>query len=307
MKRNTYLFLASIFLLTSCVSFKPYAQSELDFPLKPVTEVEVFYPGELLPYKDYIEIGSLATNMSGATNNQAYVAKLQKIARENGVDALMDLQEDQGYYGGRILTAMGIKYIKNIDYLDEYVKKESFYKLDSLGKNKELVAVIERSPVGRTLSSRFMRDEEKDFYETYIQNYRDHHLREEKDNWTYRKNVSTGMIISRQYSRSPQWVVKTLKFKYGELGLERIKIFYNDNFGEEEIFYLYDEKARVSGRQLELPFGKQLTEGYKYDSEGKLIRKIFILKIPNQAKAVQYVSEYEYYKKEDIHDFLSQE
>ncbi|MEL6252873.1 MAG: hypothetical protein AAFR87_12745 [Bacteroidota bacterium] len=243
MKRNTYLLLPLIFLFPSCVSFQPYTQSELDFPLKPVTKVEVFYPGELLPYKDYIEIGRLATNMNGATNNQAYVSRLQKIARENGVDALMDLHEDQGYYGGRILTAMGIKYVKNLDYLDEYVKKESFYKLDSLGKNKELVAVIERSPVGRTLSSRFTNDKDKDFYEIYIQKYRDHHLREEKEHWTYRKNISTGMIISRQYSRSPQWVVKTCKFKYGEEGLERIKIFYQDNFREEELLYMYDEKS----------------------------------------------------------------
>lgn len=306
MKRNTYLLISCIFLFQSCVSFKPYTQSDLDFPLKPVTEVEVFFPGELLPYKEYIEIGSLATNMSGATNNQAYVSRLQKIARENGVDALMDIQEDQGYYGGRILTALGIKYIKNLDYLDEYVKKESFYKLDSLGKNKELVAVIERSPIGRTLSSRFSSDEEKDFYETYIQNYRDHHLREERDNWTYRKHANTGMIISRQYSRSSQWVVKTCRFKYGEQGLERIKIFYEDDFRREEILYMYDEKSRISGRQLDLPFGRQLIEGYKYDTEGKLSQKLFILKVPNKVQPLQYVSEFEYYKKEDIHDFLTQ-
>ncbi|MEM6806461.1 MAG: hypothetical protein AAF696_33995, partial [Bacteroidota bacterium] len=123
--------------------------------------------------------------------------------------------------------------------------------------------------------------------------------------WAYRKDMYTGLTLSRQYSRIGERPYKTCKFHYEEEGLARIQIIYNGSMLKEEVILGYGENGRISTREINYANGRKMKEIYVYGKTNKLEKKKFEFILKDGAERIFYCSEYEYYKKEDIHDFLN--
>lgn len=310
MKFPILLFISLSILFSSCVSFLPYANSSLEIPLRPGETVEVFYPGELLPYKKYIEVGPIAIREGLSRNETLYVNRLKMLAQKTGLDALINVKrefdenalvEEPSY----LYTATGIKYIKNIDYLDEYVREESFYTVEEDSGKKILSAVIERTPAGQIVSSKFLNDEAHSSYKVYIQDFRDYHLLEEQENWSYHMGEYEQTPLYRRFSRVGGWKVKTCRFLYEENNrVRQIRINFHDRDADTKVFYTYNDLGQIIKRKLSLTHNREVLEEYTYDDSGRVIQKEY--KIRNSGVGVfhTYVSTYSYYKKEDIHSFI---
>ncbi|OED34848.1 hypothetical protein AB832_06765 [Flavobacteriaceae bacterium (ex Bugula neritina AB1)] len=309
MKSFPILSIAFLFLFSSCKSYLPYAASELDVPLRAGKKVEVFYAGELLPYKDYVTVGSITLREGLNRNETLYIDRLKKIALKSGIDAIINVKRyfdpdayiDEASY---LYTGTGIKYIQNLDYLDEYVWKESLYKPDTSTKQDILIGMIERTPDGQILSSKFLDDKASSSYKLYIQEFRDYHLVEEKRNWTYRLDPTNQYPVSRQYIRPGHWKVKTCKYRYKNQFLSQIYVDYHEREDDTTINYYYDHEGRVASRQLTLTHNREILENYHYDDANRLIKKDYIIRSAQVGFHLAYSSKYEYYKKEDIHEFI---
>lgn len=315
MKLNSLLLPITLLFLSSCSSYVPYAISSVDFPLRPPKSVEVFYPGELLPYKEYVEVGSLTIAEGLSRDKMMYVNRLRNLAQESGIDALINVRRVRhenrfADESGTVLdishsyNATGIKYLRNVDYLDEYVREESFYSWDSSEKNKALSGIIERTPSGRTLNSRFMDNDAQSIYSLYVQEYRDFHLLEEKINWSYKLDASSKVLFAKRYCRSNGWKIKTCKYRYKDGRVNKIIIDFHDKDADTIIHLSYDDAGRISERKLHLTHNRTVKEKYSYDAFNRLIRKNYEIGSNIVGFSQKYVSEYEYYQKEDIHDFI---
>ena len=147
MKNLSLLFTLSL-LFSSCYNhylhalrnYKDEAQKTqfTSIPIKPSGEkVAVIFSGENFSEEPYIKVDVIDAFGNAQATSQDLISRLEDQAKAAGIDADLIFAKDniseisQDEFRGNYtvitqkLSALGIKFIKNIDYLDECIKGET--------------------------------------------------------------------------------------------------------------------------------------------------------------------------------------
>jgi hypothetical protein len=123
-------------------SWRPYfiGTRLTDIPTPPNAQrnIEVFFPGERLPDSPYVKIAILNGD-GGATDDQ--VESLKERAKVTGADAIFLINPrvyiDTNHSSSSYMDAVAIKYVHNINYLDQYIKRKRLYFRDTTDWKEE--------------------------------------------------------------------------------------------------------------------------------------------------------------------------
>ena len=265
-------------------------------------KVEVYFPGEYPEDKEYIKIKVLETvggnyyNPAGfpvssdqSGSSLAYpslIDGIRKQAQAEGMDAVLiiDRAEIVSSSSSNVetsssLTAVGIKFKKNLNYLDNFVQRKNVLLADSTEQFAQKPFVShEYDPGGKIIKS--VGDVSRKgqlLYVNYIQKYNYDFLVNEKSNeWRYHPD-EFGIIKKRVYG--PQNMVVKLNYN-SQKQVDKVKLNFPSAFDKdkETIYFKFDEQKRVSGFEMEQDSKVVLRGTYFYDENNRLVRQD-ILKI----------------------------
>jgi hypothetical protein len=265
MKNLSLLFMLSL-LFSSCYNYySPAFENYEDgaqqsyftsIPIKPsVEKVKVIFPGEKMSEEPYLKVDVIDVFGNAHTSTQELISRLEDQAKAAGVDAILIISKDniseifQDDYRGEYtattqkLSALGIKFIKNIDYLDECIKGGTILAWDE-NKND----LVEKSKFKADWKGDLLGLESGDkFYYDFFYSFSLQHLAYERNsNWTFKVDIlsPTKKIIKRAKSMPSrrQSYLKKVKLKEvsGKIVFVDIKSFYN-KFYSGEINIQYDK------------------------------------------------------------------
>lgn len=304
---SNILLFSFIFFLSGCVPTYQYVRNNNLTPIPTFThenEVKVYFNESEI--KDpFVRIKVLEVSNG---NYQTLLNKLKKNGQLLGVDALIILgntatekvEGSDGYVSSssiHTLYALGIKYIKNIDYLDQFVKKERLYLVEN-GKN-ELVGSVIRSPEGDVLE---VKDSMK-YFKTFILPFDLFYLQfDNKSNWYYQLSPF-GLVSNRRILNKNGNILQEEKFEYGTYNLVKKVSIYKSlaAVGRVEVFYNRVNR-NVDYKIIEMN-KKKWKETFLYDNNEKLIGKR--IDFLDDGKEIPFLAiEFEYYSNADLPHIL---
>ncbi len=337
------LLMAGVF--SGCQVYFPYRAPRMlsDLPPRPeVKQVEMYYPGDLLPQRDYIPVAIIEVKKRGKINSQYLAETLRQEGMETGVDAIIDIRKENFTWErmaavgqltrfvtsldedsnndyqpalGRVyhsfMSGIGVIYTDSIDYLDQFVRQQNLYRLDPDDPGAETFAgSIHYDAHGRASRWTATDPEMKAWHDKYLYPYSLDHLVSEKENWRYSPD-ETGRTLRRRLYRFDDWLVKTCKLRYaGPLlrpseTLQSIRIRYPDK-ASETVYLYYDEAKKLNRKRI---VGNDKTvweETLSYAADGRLSESRWH-RIENDREVPFLVARYEYYTPDDKEKLLGEE
>ena len=336
MKTVNILLLTLIALGMSNCSYKSYpnyrASHLTDIPThEHSNEVEVYYMDDDIG-EEFLPIQKISSKKTGEDSYNKIILDVQRQAQQLGMDAIIIEEQMDGYQTeergpsalGIILSiildiesettyeevyfqefmAVGIKYRKNIDYLDRYVYAKTIWQQEENGRHKIASATF-------NLFGKIMNLEGDSIQWNNYQAYTLEHLvYDNEPPWTW-KNVSS--------SDQKRWKRK-YKLPYAYLKVE--VLFMNatqinhldikkkrthprlETISEERMRVVY-QKGSKDIKRTELYREEKLirSEEYFYDQEGRILqRQVFLFK--EKKKILDKTIVYEYYRNSDINYFF---
>jgi len=308
-KKSLYLLIISSLSLTSCYQAYLATNSQVgvlnNIPTIPhQNKVEVYFPGEYPEDKEYIKIKVLETvggnyyNPTGfpvssdrAGSSLAYpslIDGIRKQAQAEGMDAVLiidraeivsSISSSSNVETSSSLSAVGIKFKKNLNYLDNFVQRKNVLLADSTEQfaQKSFVS-YEYDPGGKIIKSEGdVSRKSQQLYINYIQKYNYDFLVNEKSNeWRYHPD-EFGVIRKRIYI--PQNMVVKLDYN-SQKQVDKVKLSFPTTYDKdkETIYFEFDEQKQVSGFEVEQDSKIVLRGTYSYDENNRLVRQD-ILKI----------------------------
>jgi hypothetical protein len=293
----------------SCtVGYPPnyYDQGMLvDFPLLPHTsEVQVYFPHDSLPDEEYLRVGVLEARGGEFTSYNQLIRQLQVQARERGVDAiqLMDKQvEASEYYGTSILSGIGIKYVKNLEYLTHFVKAQEIYlpytsqlSADSGRWTTKVWLDFDRTP--QTV-------EGNREYANFIRRYSlDYLLYEQGPRWRYALD-EYGQIRMRVHTTGTGSPHLRVWFSYQTRHLPNfIRIKKYPEKEESTIWLAYDAEGRILKKRITLADGEVIDQILTYDVDGRHTKSEYY-KVKDDQQLVPYlIVKHQFYSPDDVRE-----
>ncbi len=294
MKNLSLLFMVSI-LFSSCYNyysplFKNYKDGVqlsqfTSIPIKPsVEKVKVIFPGEKIPDEAYIKVDVIDAFGRAQTSTQNMITRLQDQAMTKGMDAIIIISKDNisevfqdedcdDYtVTTQKLSALGIKFVKNITYLDQCIKSGSIILWDE-NKND----FVEKSKFKADWKGNLLGVESGDkFYYNFLYNFSLQHLAYERNsNWTFLVNSSSpAEKIIRRSKRDPsrrQPFAKEVKLKevYGKVMFAEVKSYYNQLFSGK-INFQYDKENRIIKKKIRSKTLGEFQQNFIYSEKGTL-------------------------------------
>lgn len=304
--RYFFPLIIAMLLLSGCtIGYQPYygpSNMLVDFPLPPHDhEVPIYFPVDTLPDEEYIRIGVLEARGAAFTPYNELIYYLQEQGRYYGVDAIqiIDKQTNETeYYSSAVLAGLGLKSLKNLDYLEQYVKSKEVYLLeDDYSPSGPWVAKLWTGFDGRV-----QRVDGNPMYSEIVEKHSLDYLLYEKDHhWRY-ANDPQGNI--RMRVRSIQAVPQLrvwFTYKYqGFPSTARIRDYPTK--AETLIEFEYDGYGHIVEKMIYLPNDKVLKEIPSYDADGKQVGSEYFTVVPGQPdKPYMRVIHY-FYSLEDVED-----
>ncbi|MCU0446032.1 MAG: hypothetical protein MUE85_14070 [Microscillaceae bacterium] len=308
--------IAGALLMSDCAPVQPNYHNYLggkiihDIPLeKKTTQMEVYQAGQYPPNPDFIRLRTL--EVSSLDGYSSLMTDLENLARQSGFDGLIEVQksdteiaqtqmiDDKPYTTLKRkfqISAVGIKYLKNIDYIHKYPKIQKLYahlnfiknppvkfKIDSSAwasyvqqyetlkqipftSTDSLLAEAHFTAGGHLQKVIDYGQDSLNYYQMFVYPYSLTHLLYETKNWHY-LNDANGKVKIRKKLDDFGRVLETIRLKY---------FFETPYIKSAQVF------AHNNGNQANL-FKYQID--LKYDAQGKWIEKI-VYKIKNAVKHV---------------------
>jgi len=298
MKNSCYLAVIVLFF-SSCVSPRQYHQRINYIPTKGSNfGVEVLSENQV-PEKPYFEVIDFEFSEKGKLSKLQAKKKLEMEAIKEGLDAvimldhwneyeekvnaltiLVDVLDEDGEttvmnMPYTYIKGIGLKYLENIENLNDYPEFEYVYKIDSEEDLPEPFFKVEYNLTGQEHRIYPESDEAQEIYDRYFQFYSDYHLIHQRESWYYTKR--NGQLKKRVLIRQGGLVAKTCKFTYDEQGrMSQIDVNHHGH-SNATVNYHYDELGTKLSKSVVLENGARLFEQYTY-VDGKLDgRKIKII------------------------------
>ena len=329
MKNFSLLFMVSI-LFFSCYNyysptFKNYKdgvqQSQFtSIPIKPTVEkVKVIFPGEKIPEEAYIKVDVIDAFGRAQTSTQDMITRLQDQAKMKGMDAIIIISKDniseifqdedcEDYtVTTQKLSALGIKFIKNIDYLDECIKGGTI-----LTWSEDKNDFVEKSKFKADWKGNLLSVESGDkFYYNFLYNFSLQHLAYERNsNWSFMVNSSSpAEKIIKRAKRDPsgrQIFAKEVKLKevYKKIVFANVKSFYNQLYSGQ-INFQYDDDNRIVQQDIHSKTLGEYQQKFIYDEQRRLTG-IEVFDMKNSIPKLFFKVVFENYQQSDLAQLLEE-
>ena len=303
-----------ISLLSGCAATKKYPVPDPyrinDFPTPPQEYVvEVLFPGEEPKKGTYIKTHFFEAQSFHVISYAQLLERIKSQAASANVDAVMILAPE-AYEDLRILTAVGIKYKSNVDYLTNYRLVDQLYVFDQ-GKD-EFVHVANMYPDfnNKIFSIENMGEQQRStyYYNQYIRKYSIPFLLEEKNqHWRYQEETASGLINRRLYTNWGNSTRIKVKISYDQMQKKQLDVrYYYPNFLTERkrIILEFNEENQISKKTIfDEQLKAQLKEVFTYDEEGKLLNSIYY-KINGNEEIPFLKTNYFYFSEDDIYEYF---
>ena len=321
--KNLFLLFSLSILLSGCFSAYPQYFSEYsgntdkklftNIPIKPSgKKVEIIFPGEAPPTEPYIKVDVIEVQGGGTTKQ--LIEDLQYNAQIRGIDALMILSNNNiteydefNTYTSQKIAALGIKYIKNIDYLDECAHHLNVIKLNSKTNKYDTVAIIKTGWDGRLIEI----EKGKEIYWHFLFDFSLEHLAYEKNSkWKFRtiSKTRTSINTERIYTLKtlPYPVFKTIKLYEKDGQIESLKIIENPRHRySADIKFTYDEDGYLTSQFIDSPFLGKFRQDFIYGKNDEPLR-IDVFKIEkNDEENFYFKAVFERYEQADLEALLT--
>ena len=298
--------LLSVFLLSGCtIGYQLYdgpSTMLVDFPLPPHDhEVPIYFPVDTLPDEEYIRIGVLEAWGYAYTSYNELIHHLQEEGRHYGVDAIQIIDKqttETEYSSSTVLAGLGLKSLKNMDYLDQYVKAKEVYLLkDDYSPSGPWVAKLWTGFDGQV-----QRVDGNPMYSEIIEKYSLNYLLYQRDNqWRYANDPQGNVRMRvRTAPAGPQLRV-WFTYKYpGFPSTARIRDYPTKT--ETLIQFEYNGHGQIIEKMIYLPNDKVLKEIPSYDADGKQVGSEFFEVIQGQPDQPYLRVIHYFYSPEDVQD-----
>jgi len=297
---------------TSCtVGYLPDRNNQemlVDFPLQPHTEeVTVYFPNDLLPAEAHIRVGVLEVRGGELTSYNELIRRMQVRAQQQGVDAIRIL--DRQHYTEEcewcldevttVLSAVGLKFTKNLNYLSEYIKAQEVYALnDSSGQSNNWDTRVSFDFDGTVTGV-----EGNGIYAEFIKRYSlDYLLYEENRRWRY---------AADEYGR-PRMRVRTYSsgtphlrvwFTYDAVRPSFVRIKDLQTREESSVQLTYDFGGVLLKKLITLSNGSIIEQIPIYDTQGKQTGSEYY-RIQQEERVPYLRVAYDFYSPEDVREQL---
>ncbi len=319
----------SCLLMTSCM-YSYYIQPEYrlsQLPTIPTKEVEVIFPSEDIPDKNYFKLGVLEASGGESSSYNDLVQSLKAKAQQQGADAVLIVDKsqdiklvsdatvlnavanvvtrnknnDEPTYSTKIkrnLAGVGIKYAKNINYLDRYAKSITVSEYNSLTDSyteRETVNLKINGQPSSPLS-------DSSLYNTYYYKLSlDHLLNEISENWTYSNTTLANeeIVVRKRDYYVNKIKEKTCKFNYFNNGKpSSVSIHYaTDWLKKETISFVYNKEGVLISKTTDCKGYTPIEERYNYEGRKLISRDIYKIEKGDRKPFLKAV--YTYYQSND--------
>lgn len=330
MTRLTLLFTLASLLCTGCFTFAPRTDDRLTpIPTPPNQKaVQIYFPGEKIPDEPYIKIKLISAKNQASAATTTVVKELAAKAQREGADAILVLGKNNytttdettvtttDSTGSKTTTtssstdwqsvdALCIKYIKNITYLDQYVKEKQLLAFD--GNSWTPVASIaldlNGAPAQRSGDANWI---------ALVEDYELGNVWPEAkiDYLGWKKKDGDTSVTKWFRPRNPNWPLREYRL-YKNLDGLMLGFDFRPTAGGKpaergRARYFYDDRQRLSTRLLETAAYGLLFEQFYYDTAGKCLYSELVRTEGNQETPVLQVR-YAYYQNGDLPELLRRE
>lgn len=333
--------LGTILSCTSCSTsyYSHYNRafvSNIPFPAHE-NKVEFITPGQQLNPNDYVKVGIFESVGGEGTMQESHVEELMRIAQERGADAIILLNFQNRVTGinetvnvGSILgtaignaifktnetppkeyvtqsqttaSALGIKYVKNISYLDKYVKTIDLQEYDPQTEKYNLANTLSLTPTGYVTKQT---NPDNYLYNHFVKNYTESTLLyEQTKDWSFQ--VENGRITKRLLSDKDGYSIKEIKIKHHPWGaISRITIAnnpYNEEYNVDKIDYIYQDGQLIK-RKIVTKDKQTVLENYIYDAASYKLLEIRGSQLTESGERPIYIQKLSYYSNSDLPELL---
>jgi len=322
--KNFIIFILSVSLFgcgTSYLSYKIESNPSL-IPLKSNTAVKLYFGNEIPNDTAYSKIKIIAISGVGYKGESKKLAiQMKKEAIKQGVDAIINIKrrefseeeytltdmlfgyEDMTtkYYGQ--LYGLGIKYHKNIHYLDRLVKKEESYLIEN--GNETPLFTVHLNTLGELDSLITFQNQGLSIHDNYHYKYSRQHLVFEKYKWKH-SSLHKGKL-KRQLYKVDDWPIKNVVISYYDTKkIKQITITDLASLNKEKVLFEYQKFNVLKSKKIVQSNGTEIYEEFEYNDERKLISKT-TYRLSSEEKTPFYKVYYQYYSNKFLPELLKLE
>jgi hypothetical protein len=324
MKQHLKLFslLLLCFLFSACM--RGYQNQDsgqlMPYPIIPHTqEVEVYFNQEKPTDTAYLKLRVIDVYKPMHTATGEMIAVLKQKAQQYGVDALLLLDEKSflnssfgynsrytsvtDYNNYRLLSAVGIKYKKNISGIENYIQKQDIELYDSVTKTYKPILGIELDLNENSRNIYEIAPKTANYYHNYIKKYSLAWLVKDKSaDWIHNElnepssfnikrvykhdNWEQKLRVTYQYNKSKQ--IEKLSIKQPEKAGQKLVYTYQDAKSNRPLSLVVTEKSKIIYKQI-----------FNFDDTKKLQNSIFYIVNGNQETPFLRVN-YKYFSKNSL-------
>ena len=320
-------------MLSGCYCTRPYQQRISYIPTNQTKEEpQIWFFNRGVPDKAFFEITEFELKELGSHTRHGVADILKWHARMEGLDAvinveywhetesganlatvIIDILADENEYDSEnqiytSIAGIGIKYLENLDFIDQIPEFEYAYKLDSNSFPNRFFK-IEFKLTGDIHDFDPENIYAAEVFTKYIKPYSMHHLLKEREGWSY--TLVDGQLFERILRNEDNKIIKDCNLHFNKDGqVTEIDITRNDlpKKPQEFVKIVYNSNGSLSGRIINTCKGATIFEKYEYE-RGKVIRKTMQINfIENeQVETIELSSSFVYFDKDYLEKYYYEE
>ena len=306
----------------------PAHDTLIDIPIPPHDrEVAIIFPGESMPSEEYLKIGVVEVRGGEYTSYNTLIKLLQTEAQAVGVDAVqlfgkqqygkvesdetfleslseaISGEEEVDEYATIItttLSGLGIRYLKNMDYLSQYVKAHHLYLFNDTTQQYDHWEATAHTDFNKEIQSVEGNDT---LYYQFRQYLLDYLRDEESDAWKYGRDehqrIHKRFLMQGEYPVMKCWFTYQWPYK-----IQEVKIKHFPSKLEEHILFTYDSEHRLIEKSIQRSGQLFLRETLAYDERCLLAERTFF-RVSKNSKVPYAKIKYEYHHPKEVLSALS--
>ena len=314
-------FLLLTFLLSGCYSRYPLYQygdqttvpsTLTQIPTPPVEQLpKVIFAGEKIPDEPYFKVDIL--EVSGY-ETKAMMIDLQVLGKQRGVDAILIVANNtitesfnEEIYTSQKLSGVGIKFLKNVDYLEDCIKQLNVIALDTSTNKYDTVGIINTDWQGNLLGRR----EGDNLYWKILFNFSEQHLYyEQSQGWKFKKSLASNgkTIIRRNLTGNSGYLLKSVRV---ELFRERITLIevnkIHNVLPKTNIKFNYDGKNVLVSKEIDSENLGKFLQKITYQDNGLPLRYDFYKLGEDGKERFYFKAVFENFEEGDLKELLELE
>lgn len=290
-------------LLSSCM-YRYFPQQDtgklMTYPVIPhKNEVEVYFNNEKPTDTAYLKLRVIDMYGGIYTSTGAMIESMKKEAQKYGVDAILLLDDKTitkantewslwnknnrtytTYENSRFMYALGIKYKRNIDKVDNYIRKQEIQLYDSATKTYKSILDVELELDGNQKKINEIVPKTAIYYHQFIKKY------------------SLSWLI---YDTSAEWQTTSLtKPEYSPF--ELVRVYAANNWDKKlRVIYRYSKSKKIEKVEIKQPEKKLQVLNYTYLN--KETQKLSLLSVTEKKKQI-YKQVFEYDENQKLQNSL---